>query len=194
MEETERPLHDTREDIRLDSDDYEGLQDELSELRELENMKAFLREENRRYREQVEVLTKELEGMDISISATRASIAAYDGKREQFYDNFEKLKAGKETLTAEVNRIHLQIKAARYAKDPRPPDAQCRCYTCRTFTRAYLHHLVRCNELLGLRLCSLHNLQSMLSLASFIRECIEKGRFFEEKRAALALLAGGIPA
>jgi chromosome segregation ATPase len=106
--------HDIREDIRLDSDDCEVLQDELIELRELENMKVFLQEENRKYRDHTEVLVKELEGVEISISANQACIAAYEEKREQFYGNFEKLKARKEALTEEINRIHLQIKAARH--------------------------------------------------------------------------------
>jgi len=113
MEESDKAVHETQEDIRLDSDDYERLQEELTELRELDNMKAFLQEENRKYRDQTEVLTKELEGVEISISANHACIVAYEKKREQFYDNFEKLKAKKEALTAEINQIHLQINAAR---------------------------------------------------------------------------------
>ena len=52
----------------------------------------------------------------------------------------------------------LTIKQARYAADPRPPDEECACYTCRTFTRAYLRHLFVARELLAYRLLSLHNL------------------------------------
>jgi chromosome segregation ATPase len=113
MEESDKAVHDTGQDIRLDSDDYESLQDELSELRELENMREFLQEENRKYRDQIEVFSRELEGVDISISANQACIAAYEEKREQFYEKFEKLTAKKEALTAAINQIHLQIKAAR---------------------------------------------------------------------------------
>lgn len=83
----------------------------------------------------------------------------------------------------------LVLKNARYAEDLRPPEEGCGCYTCRNFSRAYLRHLLRCGEILALRLCSLHNLYSMLSLARFIRESIEKGRFLEEKKDQLALLA-----
>jgi len=83
----------------------------------------------------------------------------------------------------------LVLKNARYAEDLRPPEEGCSCYTCRNFSRAYLRHLLRCGEILALRLCSLHNLHSMITLARFIRESIEKGRFSEEKKARLALLA-----
>ena len=69
----------------------------------------------------------------------------------------------------------LQIKAARYAKDPRPPDDQCRCYTCRTFTRAYLRHLFAAQELLAFRLNSIHNLTFYLDLMSGLRQAIENG-------------------
>ena len=69
----------------------------------------------------------------------------------------------------------LQIKAARYAKDPRPPDEKCGCYTCRTFTRAYLRHLYAAQELLAYRLNSLHNLTFYLDLMRGLREAIERG-------------------
>jgi queuine tRNA-ribosyltransferase len=69
----------------------------------------------------------------------------------------------------------LQIKAARYARDPRPADAACRCYTCRTFSRAYLRHLHASQELLAFRLSSLHNLTFYLDLMRGLREAIERG-------------------
>ena len=113
MEENQKPVHDTREDIQLGFDGYEELQDEINELRELENMKMFLQEENRKYRDQIEVFSKELEGIDISISSAEACIGNYEEKRKQFHENFEKLTAKKEALTAEINQIHLQINTAR---------------------------------------------------------------------------------
>jgi queuine tRNA-ribosyltransferase len=69
----------------------------------------------------------------------------------------------------------LQIKSARYARDPRPPDAACSCYTCRTFTRAYLRHLFAAQELLSFRLNSLHNLTFYLDLMRDLRAAIERG-------------------
>jgi queuine tRNA-ribosyltransferase len=69
----------------------------------------------------------------------------------------------------------LQIKSARYARDQRPPDAECSCYTCRTFTRAYLRHLFAAQELLSFRLNSLHNLTFYLDLMRDLRAAIERG-------------------
>jgi queuine tRNA-ribosyltransferase len=70
----------------------------------------------------------------------------------------------------------LQIKAARYAKDPRPADPSCACYTCRTFSRAYLRHLHAAQELLAFRLGSIHNLTFYLDLMRGSRAAIEEGR------------------
>src|SRR5919201_3653592 len=68
----------------------------------------------------------------------------------------------------------LQIKAARYARDGRPPDPECRCYTCTTFSRAYLRHLFAAQELLAFRLNSIHNLTWYLDLMKGLRESIER--------------------
>ena len=113
MERIDKQLHDTRENIRLDPNDYEHLREEFIELRELEKMKVFLQEENQKSRDQIEILTRELEGIDIFVSSAHARIAAYDAKRRQFHDTFDKLKAAKEALAVEVSRLRQQIKAAR---------------------------------------------------------------------------------
>jgi queuine tRNA-ribosyltransferase len=74
-----------------------------------------------------------------------------------------------------TRRGRLQIKAARYAKDPRPADEKCTCYTCRTFSRAYLRHLFAAQELLAFRLNSIHNLTFYLDLMRGLRSAIERG-------------------
>lgn len=79
----------------------------------------------------------------------------------------------------------LNIKNARYARDFGPLDAACSCPVCRTYTRAYLHHLYRAREILSLRLNTLHNLFFMLQLADSAREAIQDGRFLDFKRAFL---------
>jgi queuine tRNA-ribosyltransferase len=71
----------------------------------------------------------------------------------------------------------IKIKNAQYRMDLRPLDAQCACYTCRNFTRAYLHHLHRLNEILGARLNTIHNLYYYQQLMSEIRAAIEAGGF-----------------
>ncbi len=71
----------------------------------------------------------------------------------------------------------IKIKNAQYRMDMRPLDEQCGCYTCRNFTRAYLHHLHRIGEILGARLNTIHNLYYYQQLMSGIRTAIEAGTF-----------------
>jgi queuine tRNA-ribosyltransferase len=71
----------------------------------------------------------------------------------------------------------IKIKNAQYRLDLRPLDEQCACYTCRNFTRAYLHHLHRLNEILGARLNTIHNLHYYQELMGGIREAITMGQF-----------------
>jgi queuine tRNA-ribosyltransferase len=70
----------------------------------------------------------------------------------------------------------LKIRNAGYRTDTRPLDATCACYACRHFTRAYLHHLQRVNEILGARLATIHNLHYYLWLTAGLREAIGAGR------------------
>jgi queuine tRNA-ribosyltransferase len=85
----------------------------------------------------------------------------------------------------------LNLRNARYARDPGPLDADCGCPACSRFSRAYLRHLINQNELLGLRLLSLHNLRFLLDLTANARAAIERGEFRSYKAEALARLASG---
>ncbi|VAY02155.1 Queuine tRNA-ribosyltransferase [Arsenophonus endosymbiont of Aleurodicus dispersus] len=71
----------------------------------------------------------------------------------------------------------IKIRNAKYKSDTSPLDANCDCYTCSHYSRAYLHHLDRCNEILGARLNTLHNLRYYQRLMAEIRQSIEKGKF-----------------
>ncbi|MDO8891792.1 MAG: tRNA guanosine(34) transglycosylase Tgt [Sulfurimicrobium sp.] len=73
----------------------------------------------------------------------------------------------------------VKIKNAQYRLDTAPLDETCTCYTCRNFTRAYLHHLHRLGEILGARLNTIHNLHYYQELMQGIRAAIEQGRFPE---------------
>ena len=73
----------------------------------------------------------------------------------------------------------VRIKNAQYRNDLRPLDAQCQCYTCRNFTRAYLHHLHKLNEILGARLNTLHNLHYYQELMGEMRAAIAMCQFDE---------------
>jgi queuine tRNA-ribosyltransferase len=85
----------------------------------------------------------------------------------------------------------IKIKNAQYKNDKLPLDSTCSCYACRNFSRAYLHHLHRANEILGARLNTIHNLHYYLDLMRTMRHAIEVGQFqqfvrqFHAERSAL---------
>jgi len=77
----------------------------------------------------------------------------------------------------------IKIRNAKHRDDPRPLDERCACHTCRHFSRAYIHHLNRVDEILGAHLSTLHNLHYYLELMAGMREAIGAGQF-EAFRAA----------
>ncbi|WP_029048968.1 tRNA guanosine(34) transglycosylase Tgt [Cupriavidus sp. amp6] len=85
----------------------------------------------------------------------------------------------------------VKIKNAAHRSDPRPLDENCACYTCRNFSRAYLHHLHRVGEILGARLNTIHNLHYYLQLMREVRESIELHRFADFRRQFAADRARG---
>ena len=70
----------------------------------------------------------------------------------------------------------LKLRNARYRKDTKPLDPECDCYCCQNFSRAYLHHLDKCKEMLGAQLNTIHNLRFYQKLMQDLRHAIEKGR------------------
>jgi queuine tRNA-ribosyltransferase len=84
----------------------------------------------------------------------------------------------------------LNLRNARFARDPRPLDEGCGCPACTRHSRAYIRHLVNQQEILGLRLLSLHNLRFLLDLVREARQAIERSGFERWKTDALARLAG----
>jgi len=80
----------------------------------------------------------------------------------------------------------VKIRNARYRDDTAPLDEGCACYTCRHFTRAYLHHLQKAHEILGARLNTLHNLHYYADLMRELRGAIERGALAEAARRLLA--------
>src|SRR3954453_19470395 len=84
----------------------------------------------------------------------------------------------------------LNLRNARFARDPRPLDEQCGCPACTRFSRAYIRHLVNQQEILGLRLLSLHNLRFLIDLVAAARQAIERGEFLTWKDEALRRAKG----
>jgi queuine tRNA-ribosyltransferase len=91
-----------------------------------------------------------------------------------------------------TSRGRLNVKNARFADDEGPLDPECTCSTCTTFSRAYLRHLFRAGEILGLRLNTVHNLHHYLRLMEGAREAIQEGRFEPFRRARLDGYARGL--
>lgn len=87
-----------------------------------------------------------------------------------------------------TSRGKMNIRNMQYAGDQRPIDPECKCYTCRTFSRAYVRHLFKAREILGLQLATIHNLAFYLWLTRAAREAILEHRFAQWKAAILAAL------
>ena len=73
----------------------------------------------------------------------------------------------------------IPVKAAKYREDFTPVDENCSCYACRNFTKAYIRHLLNVNEILGVRLLSIHNIAYFMGLMKSIRESIANGTFLQ---------------
>lgn len=84
----------------------------------------------------------------------------------------------------------LNIKNGRYKYDFTPIDKDCDCYSCKNYTRSYIHHLFRVNEILGLTLSSIHNERFVVRTVDDIRKSITDGSFFEYKREFLTRYYG----
>ena len=85
----------------------------------------------------------------------------------------------------------LNLYNARYELDERPIEEGCGCPACRTYSRAYIRHLLKAKEMLGMRLCVLHNLYFYNSMMEEIRQAIEEGRYQEYKKEKLDGLMSG---
>ena len=89
------------------------------------------------------------------------------------------------TGSALTREGRLNLRNARFARDQRPLEEGCPCPACTRFSRAYVRHLVNQQEILGLRLLSLHNLRFLLDLVAAARRAIERGEFLSWKEEAL---------
>ncbi len=89
---------------------------------------------------------------------------------------------------AYTNHGKMNLLNAKYERDDRPLDETCQCPVCRTYSRAYIRHLLKAKEMLGLRLMVTHNLYFYNKLMEEIREAIEQGRFQEYKKQKIEQL------
>ncbi|NLM74520.1 MAG: tRNA guanosine(34) transglycosylase Tgt [Clostridiaceae bacterium] len=90
--------------------------------------------------------------------------------------------------TIYTSKGRVIIRDAKYAKDFSPMDENCDCYACRNFTRAYVRHLFKTNEILGLRLATWHNLRFLIKLMEDIRQAIKEDRLLDFRKEAFERL------
>ena len=116
-----------------------------------------------------------IEGVDRGIDFFDCVYPARNGRHGHVYTRFGK----------------INIKNAKYADDDRPIEEGCNCPACRRYSRAYIRHLHVVGEMLGLRLCVLHNLYYYNHLMEEIRNALDEGRFAEFKKKALEDMNAG---
>ncbi len=116
-----------------------------------------------------------LEGVDRGIDFFDCVYPARNGRHGHVYTKFGK----------------INIKNAKYANDDRPIEEGCGCPACKRYSRAYIRHLHVAGEMLGLRLCVLHNLYYYNHLMEDIRNALDEGRFAEFKKNALEMMERG---
>ncbi len=86
---------------------------------------------------------------------------------------------------AAQGRDHLNLRNARFREDSAPVDPECGCYTCRTFARAYMHHLLKAGEMLAAQLLAVHNIAFMNRMLTDIRAAIRDDRYTDAMRSWL---------
>ena len=84
--------------------------------------------------------------------------------------------------TAMTSQGKVVVRNASYAEDFTSLDSECDCYTCKNYTKAYLRHLIKCNEILGARLLTIHNLHFLLKMMENVREAIKEDRLLDYKK------------
>ena len=90
-----------------------------------------------------------------------------------------------------TNHGKLNLFNAKYELDDRPIEEGCQCPACRTYSRAYIRHLLKAKEMLGMRLCVLHNLYFYNTMMEEIREAIEAGNYQAYKKRKIEGMTGG---
>ena len=85
-------------------------------------------------------------------------------------------------LKKTAEKFRINIRNARFREDQRPLESDCSCYTCMNFSRSYIHHLLKANEILGLQLLTQHNIAFMNRLMEAVRTSISQGKFLEVKK------------
>ena len=116
-----------------------------------------------------------LEGVDRGVDFFDCVYPSRNGRHGHVYTNYGK----------------LNLFNQKYELDPRPIEEGCQCPACRSYSRAYIRHLFKAKEMLGMRLCVLHNLYFYNTMMEEIRDAIREHRYAEYKAGKLAGMAAG---
>ncbi len=100
-------------DFESGYDDYKERRDLLKEIEELKKIKLFLDEEDVRLSREIDILSGELEGIDIAISAANTHILSYEKRKKECFKNIDFLKARKDELIKEIDNLHLKVRDLR---------------------------------------------------------------------------------
>lgn len=110
-----------------------------------------------------------LEGVERGVDFFDCVYPSRNGRHGQLYTNFGK----------------INIKNAKYERDDRPLEEGCGCPACKNYSRAYIRHLMKADEMLGMRLCVMHNLYFYNTMMEEIRESLDNGNFASYKKSKL---------
>ena len=139
----------------------------------LENVVPFLPEDKPTYLMGVGTPANILEAVDRGVDFFDCVYPSRNGRHGHLY----------------TKRGHINILNARYELDDTPIEEGCYCPACKNYSKAYIRHLLKAGEMLGMRLCVLHNLYFYNHLMEDIRKALDEGRFAEFKKETLASLA-----
>ncbi|MCI9200537.1 MAG: tRNA guanosine(34) transglycosylase Tgt [Lachnospiraceae bacterium] len=114
-----------------------------------------------------------LEGVERGVDFFDCVYPSRNGRHGHLYTNYGK----------------INLFNAKYETDDRPIEEGCSCPACRRYSRAYIRHLLKAKEMLGMRLCVLHNLYFYNTMMEEIRDALDNGRFAEYKKGKLARMA-----
>ena len=139
----------------------------------LESTVPFLPKDKPTYLMGVGTPANILEGVERGIDFFDCVYPSRNGRHGHVYTNYGKLNLFNE----------------KYEKDMRPIEEGCNCPACRMYSRAYIRHLLKAKEMLGMRLCVLHNLYFYNTMMAEIREALDNGNFINYKKAKLDSMA-----
>ena len=91
-----------------------------------------------------------------------------------------------------TNYGKLNLFNAQFETDPRPIEEGCQCPVCKHYSRAYIRHLLKAKEMLGMRLCVTHNLYFYNTMMSEIRDALDEGRFTQYKKEKIDRMSTGV--